>query len=169
MYLRSSISSTENGINMRLSKAWTAINRLSIIWKSNLSNKIKYNFFQAGVISSLLYECTTSMLTKHIEKKLNRNCTRMLQAILNISWKQHPSKQQLYSHLLPISKTIQIRWTRHARHCWRSKDELISNILWTPSHRCASVSRPIRTYLQQLCTDTGCRLEDLPEMMEDRD
>ena len=36
-YLGSSDSSTENDIN---TKAWSAIHRLSIIWKSNLSNKI---------------------------------------------------------------------------------------------------------------------------------
>ena len=44
-YLRSSVSSTENDINMPLAKEWTAIDRLSIIWKSNQSDKIKYNFF----------------------------------------------------------------------------------------------------------------------------
>ena len=35
----------------------------------------------------------------------------------------------------PITKTIKIRRTRHAGHYWRSKDELISDVLqWTPSH-----------------------------------
>ena len=46
-------------INMRLIKAWTAINRLSIIWKSDLSDKIKCNFFQSVVVSILPYGCTT--------------------------------------------------------------------------------------------------------------
>ena len=97
------------------------------------------------------------------------NCTRMLWAILNKSWKQHPTKQQLYSHLPPISKTIQIRQTKHAEHCWRNKNKLISNILWwSPSHGCASVEWPSRTYQKQLCTDTGCGLENLPEVMDDR-
>ena len=58
-YLGSSVSFTENEINVRLAKAWTAIDRLSIIWKSNLSDKIKRNFFQAVVVSILLYGCTT--------------------------------------------------------------------------------------------------------------
>ena len=77
-YLGSSISSTTNNINTRLTKAWTAIDRLSIIWRSNLSNKIKQFFFQAAVISILLYGCTTWTLTKRIEKKLDSNCTKML-------------------------------------------------------------------------------------------
>ena len=51
-----------------------------------------------------------------------------------------------------------------------SKGKLISDVLlWIPSHECASVGQPSRTYLQQLCTDTGCSLEDWPEAMDDRD
>ena len=73
--------------------------------------------------------CTTWMLTKWLKKKLNGNFTRMLWAILNKSWWQHPTRHQLYGHLPPIMKTIQVRWTRHAGHCWRSKDELISDVL----------------------------------------
>ena len=57
----------------------------------------------------------------------------VLRAILNKSWRQNPTKQQLYGHLPPITKTIQVRRAKHAGHCWRSRDELISDvILWTP-------------------------------------
>ena len=118
---------------MQLTKAWIAIDRLSVIWKSDLTNKMKHSFFQVAIMLILLYGCTTWMLTKWIEKKLDGNYTRMLQAILNKSWRQHPTKQQLYSHLPPITKTIKVRRTRHAGHCWRSRDELISDVLqWTP-------------------------------------
>ena len=76
----------------------------------------------------------------------------------------------LYSHLPPITKTIQVRRTRHAGHCWRSRDELISDVLlWTPTHGRAKAGRPARTYIQQLCEDTGCSPEDLPEAMNDRE
>ena len=93
-----------------------------------------------------------------------------LWAILNKSWRQHPTKQQLYGHWPPITETIQVRRTRHARHCWRSRDELISNDhLWTPSHGRAKVEGPARTYIQQLCADTGCSLEDLPGAMNNKD
>ena len=68
------------------------------------------------------------------KKKLNGNCKRILRAILNKSWKQHPTKQQLYSQLLPISKTIEIRRIRHTGHCWRNRGDLISYVLvWAPS------------------------------------
>ena len=108
--------------------------------------------------------------TKRLERRLDGNYTRMLRAVLNKSWRQHPTRLQLYGHLPPITKTIQVRRTRHAGHCWRSKDELISDVLlWTPTHGCASVGRPARTYIQQLCEDTGCNPEDLPEAMSDRE
>ena len=85
--------------------------------------------------SLLLYGCTTWTLTKRLEKKLYGNYTRMLRAILNNSWRQHPTKHQLYGHLPPITKTIHVRRIRHAGHCWRSRDELISDVfLWTPAY-----------------------------------
>ena len=71
-YLRSSVSSTENDINTRLAKALKAINRLSAIWESDLSDKIKRNFVQTVVVSILLYGRTSETLTKRIEKKARR-------------------------------------------------------------------------------------------------
>ena len=170
IYLGSNVSSTEKDIDTQLTKTWTAIDRLSIIWKSDLTDKMKCSFFQAVVVSILLYGCTTWTLTKRLEKKLDGNYTRMLQAILNKSWQQHPTRHQLYGHLPPITKTIQVRQTRHAGHCWRSRDELISDVLlWTPTYGRAKAGPPARTYIQQLCEDTGCCFEDLPEAMNDRE
>ena len=54
-YLGSSVSSTEKDIDTRLTKSWTAIDKLSIIWKSDLTDKMKRSFFQAAVASILLY------------------------------------------------------------------------------------------------------------------
>ena len=128
---------------------------------------MKRSFFQAVAVSILLYGCTTWTLTKWTEKKLDSNYSRMLRAILNKSCRQHPTKQQLYGHLPPITKTIKIGRTRHVGHCWRSRDELISDVLlWTPSHGRAKTGWPARTYLQQLCVDTGYSPEDLPEAIE---
>ena len=91
----------------------------------------------------------------------------MLRSILNKSRRQHPIRHQLYGHLPPITKTIQVRRTRHAGHCWRSRDELISDVLlWTPTHGRTKAGRPARTYIQQLCKDTRCCPEDLPEARE---
>ena len=140
-YLGSSVSSTEKDIDMRLMKAWTAIDRLSIIWKSNLTDKMKRSFFQAAVTSIQRYGCTTWTLTKRPEKKKDGNYTRMLRVILNKSWRQHPTRHQLYGHLPPITKTIQVRRTRHAGHCLRSRDELISDVLLGTPHIRPSKSR----------------------------
>ena len=105
-----------------------------------------------------------------MEKKLDVNYTKMLRAILNKSWRQQPTKQLLYNHLLPITKTIEVSQTRNVGHCWRSKDELISDILlWTPSHGRAKTGRPARTCVHQLCAVAGCSLEDLPEAMDYRE
>ena len=94
----------------------------------------------------------------------------MLWVILNKSWRQHPTRHQLYGHLPLITKIIQVRRTRHTWHCWRSRDELISDVLlWTHTYGRAKAGRPARTYIQQLCKDTGCSPEDLLEAMNDRE
>ena len=158
-YLGSCVSSTKKDIDTRLRKAWTAIDRVSIIWKSDLTDKMKRSFFQVAVVSILLYGCTTWTLTKRLEKKLDGNYTRMLRAILNKSWRQRPTKHQLYGHQPLITRTIQVRRTRHARHCSRR----------SPTYVQAKAGRPARTYIQQLCEDTGCSPEDLPDAMNNRE
>ena len=131
---------------------------------------MKRSFFQAAVVSILLYGCTTLTLTKQLEKKLDGNYRRILRAILNKSWQQHPTRHQLYGHLPPITKTIQVRRTRHAGHCWKSWDKLISDVLlWTPTYGRAKAGRPAQIYIQQLCEDTGCGPEDLPAAMNHRE
>ena len=88
--------------------------------------------------------------------------------ILNKSLRKHPTRHQLYGLLPPITKTIQVRRTRHVGHCWRSRDELISDVLlWTPTYALEKAGRPARTYIQQLYEDRGCSPEDLPEAMKD--
>ena len=68
---------------MRLAKAWTAIDRISVTWKSDLTDEIKHRFFQSVVVSILLYGCTA--WTKNTEKKLDGNYTKK-------SLRQHPTK-----------------------------------------------------------------------------
>ena len=137
----------------------------------NIGNQtwpIKWNAVSSS-LRSCRY-CTTLTLTGRLEKKLDGNYTRMLRAILNKSWQQHPTRHQLYGHLPPITKTIQARRTRHAGHCWRSKDKIVSDVLlWTPAYGQSKARRLARTYIQQLCDDTGCTPEDLPEAMNDRE
>ena len=91
-YLGSSVSSTKTDINTRLAKAWTTTDRQSVLWMSDLTDTKKRCFFQAAVVSILLYGCTKWTLTKRMEKKIDGNYTRMLRAILNKSWRQHSTK-----------------------------------------------------------------------------
>ena len=84
-YLVSSVTSTNKDVKTWLAKAWTTIDRQSDHWKSDMTDKIKRSFFQAAVVLILLYGCITWTLNKRMEKKLDGNYIRMLQAILNKS------------------------------------------------------------------------------------
>ena len=85
-------------------------------------------------------------------------------------WKYPGSNIPENSSCTITSHPWKLRWTRHTGHCWSSKKELISDVLQsTFSHRCTSVGQRTKTYLQKLCTDPGCSLEDMLEAMDDRD
>ena len=81
-YLGSSVESTEKDIDTRLTKAWTAINRLSIIWKSDLTDKMKRSFFQAAVTSILLYGCTNKTAGEEARRQLHKNAACNLEQVL---------------------------------------------------------------------------------------
>ena len=65
---------------------------------------MKCSFFQAEVVSILLYGCTTWTLTKRLEKKLDGNYTRMLWAILNKSWSNTPQGTNYTATYVPSQK-----------------------------------------------------------------
>ena len=99
-------------------------------------------------------------------RQLNQNAASNLEQVLVATSHKTPTVRPPASY----HENIQVRRIRHAGHCWRSRDELISDVLfWTPTHSRAKTGRPARTYIQQLCQDTGCCPEDLPEAMNDRE
>ena len=169
-YLGSYIASTEHDVNIRLGKAWSALNQMDKIWKSNRSDNLKRNFFRAAVESVLVYGSVSWPLTKKCEKRIDGAYTRMLRVALNKSWRDHPTNKELCGNIPKISNSIRQQRMRFAGHCWRSKEELIADVLlWNPKHGKRLQGRPRKTYIDQLLDDdTRCRLEELPNTMEDR-
>ena len=47
-YIGSKVSSTENDIDTQLAKAWIAMDWLSVIWKSDMTDKINRSFFPSS-------------------------------------------------------------------------------------------------------------------------
>ena len=82
-----------------------------------------------------------------------------------------PNKTPTVLATCPLSrKLFKLDEPKMQGHCWRSRDELIRDVLlWIPTHGRAKAGRPARTYIQQLCEDTGCCPEDLPRAMNDRE
>ena len=90
--------------------------------------------FQAAVVSILLYGCTTWTLTKRLKKKLDGNYTRMLRAILNKSWRQHPTRH----HTSWTGRTLLEKQGRAHKWCtpmdpsiWPSKSRATSSNIHT--------------------------------------
>ena len=54
-------------------------------------------------------------------------------------------------------------------HCWRKKDEVISDLLlWEPKHGARKRGRPALTYVDQLRNDTGLSIAELKSIMGNR-
>ena len=135
IYLGGEVSSAEKDLNIRIAKAWSALDKIQTIWKSSLSDNLKRQFFRAVVESILLYGAETWTLSKRLENSLDGTYTRMLRSVLNKSWRQHPTKKELYGNIPTISSLVRERRIRFAGHCYRSSSELASKlILWKPRH-----------------------------------
>ena len=89
----------EGGLKSLYNDVISAVENTFYKWDPSTATPMK-----VAIVSILLYGCITWTLTKRLEKKLDGNYTRMLRAILNMSWRQHPTKQQLYGHLPSITK-----------------------------------------------------------------
>ena len=108
----------------------------------------------------MLYGFTTLTLTKCIEKKLDERYWKK-------SWIQHPTSQQLYGYLyLPPRKPSKL----DELDIQDTAGEVTTNSYARFS--CGSLQteeQVLGDYLQLLCSETGCSMEDLPRAMDDRD
>ena len=97
------------------------------------------------------------------------------------TWELHKNSMSLLEQILeathhkitvvwPLTSHLKSHPSKTKRTCRTSKEELISDVLlWTSTRGHISVGRPGRTYLHQLCADTGCSLEDRPGAIDDRE
>ena len=81
-------------LEIREAKAWAASNKLTAVWKFNLSGDMRIRFLRASVESSLLFLSKSWTLTTALEKQLDGCYTRLLRAALNVSWKDRISNKE---------------------------------------------------------------------------
>ena len=75
----------------------------------------------------------------------------------------------LSGNIPPLTSIICIRRTRFAGHCYLGEEEIVEDVLlWTPNHGTTKFVRPRKTYINQLCDDTGLTTEELKTAMKDR-
>ena len=140
---------------------------MSVIWKSDLIDKMKRSFFQAAVMSILLYGCTTWTLTKPKEKKLNGEYKECCEQYWTSPGGNTPQNTNYTATYLPSRKLSKLDEPDMQGTAGEAGTSSCDVLLWTPTYGRAKAGRPARTYIQQRCEDTGCSPEDLPEAMND--
>ena len=112
-------------------------------------------------LAFFIYNCSKQYIYIKWEKKKERERERER----DVEWENETEREKEREMHIPF-----IYISSNIMYCWRSKDELIGDVLlWTPLYGRAKAGRPARTYIQQLCEDTGCSPEDLPKAMNDRE
>ena len=169
-YLGAYVPNSLHDFNIRKSLAWSAINRLDCIWKSDLNRSLKIKLFRSCVESILLYNSETWTLTQTMETRLDGLYTKLLRRALNISWRDHVSNQELYGDVPKLSLTIQQRRLRFAGHCYRSTNQPISKLLfWTPTGGKRGSGAGNKTFIKMLKKDTKLQSEtEIQRLMADR-
>ena len=169
-YLGGWMASSEKDFEIRKAMAWSACNKLKLIWSSSLSRNLKIRLFRATVESVLLYNSETWTINKSMQRKIDGCYTRMLRMALGISWQAKVSNVDLYQKLQPVSQTIRERRLRLSGHLIRHDDELAHNlVLWEPTRGRRNRGRQPVRYTDVLKQDTGLEsMDELKTAMLDR-
>ena len=100
--LGSSVSSTETDINTRLAKAWTAIDKLSVIWKSDMTDKIKRSFFTSrGRVDTAVrmhYMDADKTSGEKAWRQLHKNCASNIEQVLEATPHKAAAVRPLTTH-----------------------------------------------------------------------
>jgi hypothetical protein len=167
-YLGSYVADSRKDFQSRKGQAWKACNKLHIIWQSNISRKTKLAFFRACIESILLYGSETWTMKKDLQTRLDGTYTRLLMRVQNISWREHKTKAEIYGDIPPISAILTQRRARFAGHCYRAKDQIISDVICMRLP-CTSRGRRPLNYIDIVARDINQQIDDLPNLMADRD
>ena len=171
-YLGGWMASSKKDFEVRKALAWSGCNKLTKIWQSKISRKIKERLFIATVEAILLYGCESWAIDKTFEKQLNGCYTRMLRTAFNVSWKEKLCNKQLYGNLPRVSDKVTRRRLMLAGHCVRHPDQEIAGnlVLWEPKHGYRNRGRRNVNYIDTLLKDTGlATANELKASMLDRD
>ena len=102
-YLGNNISSTQSDVNISIGKAWNIINRLLSIWKSELSNKMNWEFSQAvAMISNKLATLVMGAPKAPFSIATTPRCRG--------GWYYFPWIAPLYPRSLPYNAECEARW-----------------------------------------------------------
>ena len=104
------------------------------VWKSSMHAELKKKLFVTTIEAILLYGCEPWTLTARDESRLDGYYTRMLRMIMNITWMDKITNEDLYGNLPRISNKIRERRLKLAGHCVRLSELEVSNlVLWEPT------------------------------------
>ena len=118
-YLGSWVDESEKDFKIRKALVWKAYNKMRTLWRSALPASLKISFFRAAVESILLYGAEGWTIINKLEARLNGCYARLLMTVLDLNWKDHPTREEIYANLPKVSEVVRERRLNFAAHCSR--------------------------------------------------
>ena len=107
----------------RVAQATAALTKLKSILRDNISRGSEVKLMRSHVISIFMYACESWTLTAELEKKTQAFEMRCYRRLLNISYKDHVTNEEVrrkiqaaigeYDELLTLVKKRKLRWFGH--------------------------------------------------------
>ena len=139
-YHGTNISSIDSNVSICIEKAWSVIDRLSIIWKSEA--RILSNFRHISTIVWLHYLDSNKTLREKARWELHKDAACCFEQVLDAAPYKTTPVPPLTSHL-----------SNYLNHCKRSRNGRISDILlWIPTHGRPSVNQLAKTFISSVWT-----------------
>ena len=109
-YLGSSFSSTETDINTRIAKSWIVIDRLSDLWKSDQTNKMKHRFFSnCDRVDTAIWMHYMDANWRYGEKVLTATIQECCEQYWTSPGGNTPQSSSCTATYHPFTKTIPVR------------------------------------------------------------
>ena len=154
-------NSSSTDIRCRTAQALAAASNLRVIWRNTgISLKTKLRLLDCLVIPIALYGCETWTLNKADLNKLQAFGMKCLRAVLNITWRDHITNQEIANRTSKeigyIGDIVQRRQHAWLGHVLRMKgDRLPKMSLQAHAHSSRYRGRPRKSWIETALSGSG--------------
>ena len=118
---------TANWIFWQNVLSYTAVESILLYTRNRKYSTVYYSILKKWLESILLYRAERWTITNKLEARLDDCYTRLLMMVLDLNWKDHPTREEIYGSLPKVSEVVRERRFNIGAHCSRRQNEPVLN------------------------------------------